>query len=344
VDLICCGSYEGHDIDADPIICLPCGHHYSISTLDGHLGLSEVYTREDGTEQWTGLKSLHEASVNEKPKCCPDCRAAIHSVRRYGRLLRLVELRGLERKHLMSIDQSLDALSRPDIKGLVRKLTELLKAIERSPMQMVYEACRASDDIEVPPPPARPLIRALQLLGRAYEDKVEAEGDENHTLAKVTYERAIAVALGSRSVRSGALLRISLATFLFRWNKWTRSIEEEVFEHLDWVVNNAGIFPELETRARELKHNFSDRGRKQELAKVIAAMEVIGGYNYGGSWSSHWYQCPNGHPYFIGECGGAMQQSRCPDCGAPVGGSSHRLLSTNRTAGDFVDNIRRANR
>lgn len=27
-----------------------------------------------------------------------------------------------------------------------------------------------------------------------------------------------------------------------------------------------------------------------------------------------WNKCPNGHLYVIGECGGAMQHSRCPDC------------------------------
>ena len=28
-----------------------------------------------------------------------------------------------------------------------------------------------------------------------------------------------------------------------------------------------------------------------------------------------WYQCPNGHAYVIGECGLAMIESRCPECG-----------------------------
>lgn len=343
VDLICCESYEDHDVDADPIVCLPCGHIYSISTLDGHLGLSEVYSRDERSASWTGLKRLRDADVSEKPKCCPDCRSGIHSIKRYGRLLRLIELRSLERKHLMLIDRTLDVFSRPGVEGLVKKLTKILKTIERSPMQAVYEACQASEHVEVPPPPARPLIRALQLLGRAYEDLIESEADENYMLSKDTYERAIVVATASMSVRSGALLRISLSTLLMKWDNGNRLSEKDVYQHLDWIVDNAGIFPELVARAKELKHEFSDRGRT-ERAKVIAAMEILDGYNYGGSWSSHWYQCPNGHPYFIGECGGAMQESRCPDCGERVGGSSHRLLSTNRSARDIVASIRQGNR
>ncbi|XP_066291012.1 E3 ubiquitin-protein ligase RNF213-like isoform X3 [Branchiostoma lanceolatum] len=38
----------------------------------------------------------------------------------------------------------------------------------------------------------------------------------------------------------------------------------------------------------------------------------------------HWFQCVNGHPYPIGECGQPMEQSRCPDCGAAIGGVNHR--------------------
>ncbi|XP_078674105.1 E3 ubiquitin-protein ligase rnf213-alpha-like isoform X2 [Branchiostoma floridae x Branchiostoma belcheri] len=38
----------------------------------------------------------------------------------------------------------------------------------------------------------------------------------------------------------------------------------------------------------------------------------------------HWFQCANGHPYPIGECGQPMEQSRCPDCGAAIGGVNHR--------------------
>ena len=43
----------------------------------------------------------------------------------------------------------------------------------------------------------------------------------------------------------------------------------------------------------------------------------------------HLYRCPNGHWYIIGECGGAMEQSRCPDCGATIGGGHHQLSSGN---------------
>ncbi|OAG40421.1 hypothetical protein AYO21_05321 [Fonsecaea monophora] len=39
--------------------------------------------------------------------------------------------------------------------------------------------------------------------------------------------------------------------------------------------------------------------------------------------SGHWYTCANNHPFTVGECGMPMEQARCPQCGAPVGGQNH---------------------
>lgn len=62
---------------------------------------------------------------------------------------------------------------------------------------------------------------------------------------------------------------------------------------------------------------------EQERLMVVQAM---------GLGKGRWFKCPNGHYYAIGECGGAMQESKCPECGAKIGGTNHALLSTNRFA------------
>jgi hypothetical protein len=74
---------------------------------------------------------------------------------------------------------------------------------------------------------------------------------------------------------------------------------------------------------------------REELEKVVRAMS-IDGYNYGTSASSHWYECPNGHPYFIGDCGRAMQESTCNECSAQIGGILHQLLATYQPAGNLL--------
>jgi len=48
-----------------------------------------------------------------------------------------------------------------------------------------------------------------------------------------------------------------------------------------------------------------------EMTSIIEAIGLKRG---------HWNKCPNGHFYVIGECGGAMEISKCPDCKADIGG------------------------
>ncbi|CAH2234537.1 jg1677 [Pararge aegeria aegeria] len=58
-----------------------------------------------------------------------------------------------------------------------------------------------------------------------------------------------------------------------------------------------------------------------------------------GAKAGQWFKCPNGHYYSIGQCGGAMEISRCVECKAQIGGTNHSLLTTNRHAAEF-DNSR----
>jgi hypothetical protein len=83
---------------------------------------------------------------------------------------------------------------------------------------------------------------------------------------------------------------------------------------------------------------FLSKPNVEAVKLIIAAMAGIrpGEYAYGGSPSSHWYECPNGHPYFIGECGGAMEVAVCNECNAPIGGTGHSLLSTNQSVRGIV--------
>ena len=63
---------------------------------------------------------------------------------------------------------------------------------------------------------------------------------------------------------------------------------------------------------------------KQEQIEIVKAVGLSKG---------HWYKCLNGHYYCIGECGGAMQLAKCPECKADSGGTSHRLTGENVHAG-----------
>ncbi|XP_028413342.1 NFX1-type zinc finger-containing protein 1-like [Dendronephthya gigantea] len=51
-----------------------------------------------------------------------------------------------------------------------------------------------------------------------------------------------------------------------------------------------------------------------------------------GLSKGHWFKCPKGHIYCIGECGGATEESQCPECRSRIGGTQHRLLPDNSLA------------
>ncbi|OXU25033.1 hypothetical protein TSAR_011075 [Trichomalopsis sarcophagae] len=75
--------------------------------------------------------------------------------------------------------------------------------------------------------------------------------------------------------------------------------------------------------------------KKLNDQKLVIALERRMIVQAMGFKQGHWFKCPNGHFYTIGECGGAMQQSKCFECGADIGGSQHRLLSDNRLASEI---------
>ncbi|KAM0712370.1 hypothetical protein Q7P37_011465 [Cladosporium fusiforme] len=63
---------------------------------------------------------------------------------------------------------------------------------------------------------------------------------------------------------------------------------------------------------------------KEELAAIKNAM--LSGPEGIATHSGHWYNCVNGHPFAIGECGMPMELARCPECGEPIGGQSHEAV------------------
>jgi hypothetical protein len=91
---------------------------------------------------------------------------------------------------------------------------------------------------------------------------------------------------------------------------------EKFTGEFDWELKNA-----LENLSKVVGSavKITDADRKE----IVRAM----GYKQG-----HWYKCPNGHIYVITECGGAMETSRCNECGAEIGGGHHRLLESNSVA------------
>jgi len=52
------------------------------------------------------------------------------------------------------------------------------------------------------------------------------------------------------------------------------------------------------------------------------------------------YYCSNGHPFTIGECGMPMEEARCPNCEAPIGGHNHEAVAGVVRAADLDEQVR----
>jgi hypothetical protein len=100
------------------------------------------------------------------------------------------------------------------------------------------------------------------------------------------------------------------------------TIEKHVFDCKQFTKENNALVKDV---LRELNDTMrsgiaiSDREKKE----ILRAMDFSKG---------HWYKCPNGHVYAIGECGGAVEESKCNECGAKIGGRNHALLNDNAVA------------
>ncbi|KAK5742704.1 hypothetical protein LTS12_024156 [Elasticomyces elasticus] len=73
-----------------------------------------------------------------------------------------------------------------------------------------------------------------------------------------------------------------------------------------------------------LQKEWYEEVTDQELDAIKKAM--VSGSKGIATHSGHWYNCANGHPFAIGECGMPMELARCPECGAKIGGQHHQAV------------------
>ncbi|KAH7095615.1 hypothetical protein FB567DRAFT_623854 [Paraphoma chrysanthemicola] len=81
----------------------------------------------------------------------------------------------------------------------------------------------------------------------------------------------------------------------------------------------------VEQSSRLLGKEFYEEVTKEEIEAIKLAM--LSGHGGIATHAGHWYNCQNGHPFAIGECGMPMEQALCPECGEHVGGQNHTAVA-----------------
>lgn len=99
-----------------------------------------------------------------------------------------------------------------------------------------------------------------------------------------------------------------------------------------YIKTEIALVNEIKLRLEQERQRLTHH----EIEQIISAMNsetrshaihnIVGG---------RWFVCPNKHPYYVGDCGGATEISKCPECDALIGGVEHRVVESNRFYGEF---------
>ncbi|KAL7892543.1 hypothetical protein HDV63DRAFT_414622 [Trichoderma sp. SZMC 28014] len=153
----------------------------------------------------------------------------------------------------------------------------------------------------------------------------------------------------SREEVQGHIFAVQLCVFCTSFEKmttmWpaetqtTENLKEEALKHIQKAralmeeYPSAAIFDdEIDRLEIMVTDGVYHPVTAEEMRAVYKAMsqEIRG--------TGHWYTCENNHPFTIGECGMPMEQRKCPDCNAMIGGSNHEAVDGTRRATE-IENL-----
>ena len=132
-------SFGEVDLNSTPIVVLGCGHFFTAETLDGHVGMAEVYDMDlDGG--FVGLREMSGEMTQSVPRC-PDCQRPIRqfSTQRYNRVINRAVNDEMSKRFLLSGKARLQ-----ELEGEANKL-EL--ELEKSRQELIDLAKLAGTDI-----------------------------------------------------------------------------------------------------------------------------------------------------------------------------------------------------
>lgn len=113
--------YSEINLDENPIVVVVCGHFFAGQTLDGLVGLDEVYS-QDHDGQFVGLKDIY-SSLSANLPFCPECKCPLRqfAVRRYNRLVNRAVMDAICRKFLIQTRDAIQQLEK-DLRSAEKEL------------------------------------------------------------------------------------------------------------------------------------------------------------------------------------------------------------------------------
>ena len=131
-------TYGEIDLDETPILVLGCGHFFTAETLDGHVGISEVY-EQDGYGNFKGVSDISAGFARSIPRC-PDCQCPVrqHCAKRFNRAVNRAVIDEMSKRFLVN--------GQADLRDLERQVVEMEVDLNDSRAEIVKVLRQASDN------------------------------------------------------------------------------------------------------------------------------------------------------------------------------------------------------
>lgn len=211
VDFLEWKTYSEINLDESPIIVLGCGHFFTSESVDGLVGLDEVYTR-DKEGKFNGLRDVSSSLASAIPSC-PDCKQPIRQfvTKRYNRVINRavidetckrfltkgrIDLQDLESR-LNDIEDKLNT-KRALLHGGDAKTQ--LKARYAACERLGTEASTLSRTMEAENQPAKRLMDAIAIYQKSSKDETPSLSARMEALKIATREPDNQITLGARLI------------------------------------------------------------------------------------------------------------------------------------------------
>lgn len=157
-------TYAEIDVNETPIVVLGCGHFFTGESLDGLVGLNEVYT-SDKSGRFTGLLDISGAFASKIPQC-PDCQCPVRQyiTQRYNRLINRAVIDEMSKRFLVN--------GKMELRELELQVDELENELETS-ISQVTDSTRGYRESEG---------RLALFLHDVVEKKIKIRYRESHEL------------------------------------------------------------------------------------------------------------------------------------------------------------------
>ena len=335
------------------------------SDISDQASASSAQVQFNGLDQWMKSDVSGQASASSAQvqfKVCPKCKVPIRKSLRYGNIIKkvLADVEAIKqkqsfprnyliakfeeaRKEIIKVDETCRLFVQDDFKSIsesIKKRNIVFNPYRSSLLEfqlsILPKILKLHQTINTLRPAVEAPLCSPNYLKSCLIDLKRFVLSECHSAQKISDSVSEVYRLSCASKLLELLNNI-------QQHKCSISISERdiIIRQLDffyesgWQLRRTTEDDEIENN--ELVKNMSTKYHlevlsKEERLKIVAAVGLTKG---------HWYKCPKGHFYCIGECGGAMEEAKCPECGSTIGGQRHTLAAGNVHAGE-VDGSRHA--